>query len=261
MERIAFLVEHTGVRLSGLLNPESLVIRRTAGIRPRFSTGGQLTSAKLSDETLLYTGGGSSELQLDLLFDVTLTGSSIATEDVGELTRPLAELAENSMRQDGVRRPPLVRFVWGKSWNILGVVAAVAERVEFFTASGAPRRSWLRMRLLRVDDTAARQASVPARAAAIPQVGPGTPVPAAQLRVHQVLGGRGQRSSAAGSSGRFDPSRGGAAERLDEIAHREYGDPRYWRVIASLNNIEDPLHIPQGQVLSVPTLSALERPR
>ena len=34
MERIAFLVEHTGVRLACLLNPESLVISRTASRPP-----------------------------------------------------------------------------------------------------------------------------------------------------------------------------------------------------------------------------------
>jgi contractile injection system tube protein len=261
MERIAFLVEHTGVRLACLLNPESLLISRTAGIRQRYSTGGQLTSAKLSDEALLYTGGGRTELQLDLLFDVTLAGSSIATEDVGELTRPLSELAENSMRQNGVRRPPLVRFVWGKSWNILGVVAAVAERMEYFTASGAPRRSWLRMRLLRVDNTSVVQADTPRSPTALPQVVPGTSISPEQLRVHQVLGGRGRRGSDAGSGGTLDPNRGGPAERLDEIAHRQYGDPRYWRVIASLNDIDDPLHIPEGHVLSVPTVSALESQR
>ena len=208
MERIAFIVEHTGARLACLLNPESLVIRRTAGIRPRHSTGGQLTSAGLSDEALLYTGGGSTELQLDLLFDVTLAGSSITTEDVGELTRPLSELAENSMREDGVRRPPLVRFVWGKSWNMLGVVSAVAERVEYFTPSGAPRRSWLRMRLLRVDDTSVGQVRTRPQAT-IPRVPPETPIPPEQLRVHQVLGGRAGRGSAAGAGGNLDPNRGG----------------------------------------------------
>jgi hypothetical protein len=261
MERIAFLVEHTGVRLACLLNPESLVISRTAGIRPRHSSSGQLTSTTLSDEALLYTGGGSTELQLDLLFDVTLAGSSIVTEDVGELTRPLSELAENSMRQDGMRRPPLVRFVWGKSWNILGVVAAVAERVEYFTASGAPRRSWLRMRLLRVDDSSTSQPGLTSPQKALPQVAPGTPIPPEQLRVHQVLGGRARPGAASESGGSPDPGRGGAAERLDEIAQRQYGDPRYWRIIASVNNIDDPLHIPEGQVLSVPTLSALEGQR
>ena len=237
------------------------MIRRTAGIRPRYSTGGQLTSARLSDEALLYTGGGSTELQLDLLFDVTLAGSSITTEDVGELTRPLSELAENSMREDGVRRPPLVRFVWGKSWNMLGVVAAVAERVEYFTPSGAPRRSWLRMRLLRVDDTSVGQVRTPRPQATIPHVAPETPIPPEQLRVHQVLGGTAGRGGAAAAGGSPDPNRGGPAERLDEIAHRQYGDPRYWRVIAAVNNIDDPLRIPEGQILSVPTLSALEGQR
>ena len=252
MERIAFLVEHTGARLACLLNPESLVIRRTAGVLPRYSTGGQLTSARLADDALLYTGGGRTELQLDLLFDVTLAGSSITTEDVGELTRPLSELAENSMRDNGVRRPPLVRFVWGKSWNMLGVVTAVAERLEYFTPSGAPRRSWLRMRLLRVDDASVDQAVKPRPQTTVPHIGPETPIPPEQLRAYQVLGGSAARSDAAAGD------RGGPAERLDEIAHRQYGDPRYWRVIASVNNIDDPLRIPEGQILSVPTLSALE---
>jgi hypothetical protein len=261
MERIAFLVEHTGVRLACLLNPESLIVRRTAGIRPRHSSGGQLTSATLSDEALLYTGGGSTELQLDLLFDVTLAGSSITTEDVGELTRPLSELAENSMRQDGMRRPPLVRFIWGKSWNILGVVAALAERVEYFTSSGAPRRSWLRMRLLRVDEVPIGEAAAPRPQTTIPTVTPETAIPPGQLRVHQVLGGRSRPASAGEPGTGVAAGGGGSAERLDEIAHRQYGDPRYWRVIAAVNNIDDPLRIPEGQVLSVPALSALEQRR
>jgi len=35
MERVAFLIEPEGLRLGALLNPETLVIRRTAGVRPR----------------------------------------------------------------------------------------------------------------------------------------------------------------------------------------------------------------------------------
>jgi len=66
---------------------------------------------------------------------------------------------------------------------------------------------------------------------------------------------------AAAGSGNPDSNRGGSPERIDEIAYRQYGDPRYWRVIAALNNVDDPLRIPEGQILSVPTLSALEGQR
>src|SRR5919199_346831 len=146
MERVAFLIEDTGVRLGCLLNPESLVTRRVAGVRRRRSLSGHLTGVRLADDPLLYTGGGRMELELDLVFDVSLAGSSITSDDVRDLTRPLWDLAENTPSDDGWGRLPVVRFVWGKSWNLPCVVEAVAGRLEYFTAEGAPRRSWLRMR-------------------------------------------------------------------------------------------------------------------
>ena len=143
MERVAFLLEKTGERFGCLLNPESVVVRRLAGVRPRQSTSGPLTGAALKDDPLIYTGGGMTEILLDLLFDVSLGGSTVDTEDVRDLTRRLTELAEGIAGDDKYGQVPLVRFVWGKSWNVLGVVTAIAERLEYFTPSGAPQRSWL----------------------------------------------------------------------------------------------------------------------
>ena len=154
MERVAFLLEHTGQRLSCLLNPSDLVIRRTAGVRPRYSIGGALTGKDLADHPLLFTGGGMTWLELALLFDVSLSDSGTVVEDVRELTGPLWELAENMSNGRDYGRPPLVRLVWGKSWNIPGIVTAVAERLEYFTETGVPRRSWQRMRLHRVKEPA-----------------------------------------------------------------------------------------------------------
>lgn len=153
MERVAFLIEDTNERLGCLLNPESLVIRRAAGVRPARSATGQLTGAGLADDPLLFTGGGRTELDLDLLFDVTFAGSTASTDDVRDLTGPLWRLAENTRSRDGFGRPAAARFIWGKNWNIPGVVVAVAERLEHFTPAGVPRRSWLRLRMLRVADT------------------------------------------------------------------------------------------------------------
>lgn len=250
MERIAFLVERTGERLSGLLNPESVVMRRTSGVHVRQSSGGPLTGARLSDDPLLYTGGGVTELTLDLLFDVTLAGSSTTTEDVRVLTRPLWQLSENTEGDDGLRRPPLVRFVWGKAWNVLGVVSAVAERLEYFTPSGTPQRSWLRLRLQRVDEGSPSPASSEPAEMSVPHVASATDFAPEELQVHEVLGAGGD-----------DEGRGGAAERLDEIAYREYGDPAYWRVLAAVNDVPDPLRVRRGQRLVVPTRTALEAKR
>ena len=153
MERVTFLIEQTGEQLACLLNPESLVLRREAGVRGRESTAGQLTGAGLTDRPLLFTGGGTTEVELDLLFDVSLAGSSISTRNVRDLTGPLWALAENRAETD-YGRPPLVRFIWGKTFNLPGIVVGVAERLERFTSEGIPARSWLRMRFARVDEEA-----------------------------------------------------------------------------------------------------------
>jgi hypothetical protein len=233
MERVTFLVEHTGVRLGCLLNPESVVVRRTAGIRHRQSAGGPLTAMAMTDDPIVFTGGGTTELQLDLLFDVTIAGSSIQTSDVRGLTAPLWELTENQPGDDGYARVPLVRFVWGKSWNIPGVVAAVAERLEFFTPGGAPRRSWLRMRFLRtqmstVDLSALRATAMPMSSVLDSQATPASP--AAEDRVVEVVGDVDETTPGSGT-----------IPRLDTIAQRYLGHPSWWRLIALANDVADPL--------------------
>jgi hypothetical protein len=255
MERVAFLIEKTGARIGCLLNPESLVVRRVAGVRSRRSAGGELTGAGLTDDPLLYTGGGRTELELDLLFDVNLAGSSLTTDDVRDLTRPLVELAENAASDDPYGRPPMVRFVWGKSWNIPGVVTTVAERLEQFTPEGAPQRSWLRMRLVRVSET------LPQTPGAVSPLADGLlsskaleeletlNIPEQSITVHEILGA-GEDEQAT------------AAQRLDEIAAHYYDDrPEFWRVIAWFNHIDDPLRLLAGWLLRIPPVAYLLRAR
>lgn len=243
VERVAFLLEQTGERVGALLNPESLEVRRVAGVRARRSATGPLTGARLLDDPLLYTGGGETELRLDLLFDARLAGSTIATEDVRDLTRPLWQLAENGADGEERGRPPLVRFLWGKAWNLPGVVAAVAERLEQFAVSGAPGRSWLRMRLLRSAEPA-RLAAPPVPGEGLLLLPEGSEVAPDRVVVHELLG-----------SG--EP--GVAGERLEDLAQRYYGNPALWRAIAAYNTIDDPLRIPPGTLLRIPPLSVFTR--
>ena len=127
MERVAFLVDESGTRVDCLLNPETVQVTRLAGVRPRGGPDGPLTGAGLADDPLVFTGGGRTELVLDLLFDVDFVESPARPEDVRALTRPLWMLAENSAVEHGWLRPPLVRLVWGKTWNVPGVITAIAE--------------------------------------------------------------------------------------------------------------------------------------
>ena len=256
MERVAFLIEHTGERIGCLLNPESIVRRRAAGLRRRRSAGGLLTGRGLSDDQLIYTGGGTTEMNLDLLFDVSVSGSTIATEDVRDLTAPLWALAENVPVEDGYGRPPLARFIWGKSWNIPGVIAEVAERLEWFTPEGVPRRSWLRMRMLRVAESQSRPQASRHSNPAIAPIAPIAPAPAVGSPTGASPAAA-VRGAAAADGGRVyevvgESGEGGSSEPLYNIASRNGRSPSWWRVIAEQNGIDDPLRIAPGTQLRVP---------
>jgi hypothetical protein len=204
-----------------------------------------LTGAVLKDDPILYTGGGMTEILLDLLFDVTLAGSTLKTEDVRDLTRPLTALAEGSEGSDGYGQVPLVRFVWGKAWNVPGVVAAVAERLENFTPNGAPQRSWLRMRFLRTSESPGAETEPLGDDLALADLPDEVDVPPEELRFHQMKG--------AGD----DDEGGSGGERLDEIATSHYGNPAWWRVVAAFNKIDNPWKIPAGDLLMIPPDSSV----
>src|SRR2546426_10403439 len=104
MDRVGFLIEDSGERLGCLLNPETLEIMRVAGVKPRRAAGGLFTGKGLRDDPLLFTGGGTTELKMDLLFDVGLAGSSIQSEDVRDLTGAILQLAENQPGAAGLGR-------------------------------------------------------------------------------------------------------------------------------------------------------------
>jgi Contractile injection system tube protein len=271
VERVAFLIEDSGVRIGCLLNPESVVTRRTAGVRARRSIAGPLTGTHLADDPLIYTGGGRTELELDLVFDVALGGSTISSTDVRDLTAPLWQLAENTDAPDGYGKPSLVRFVWGKSWNVPGIIEAVAERLEYFTPEGAPQRSWLRMRLVRVGEPAPTTTPLEGELPAQPPITVDElpPIPPDSLDTHELLAGGGDDGTAPTESEalgvaptpRPAPQSAAYSERLDDLAARYYGDPALWRLLAAYNDIDDPLRMPAGQLLRIPPAALVRRRR
>jgi hypothetical protein len=234
MERVAFIIEASGERVGCLLNPETFEVRRRAGVALVPEDASRLAGRRRRDDPIFFTGGGITELELSLLFDVQLeTAAQAVQPDVRLHSGPLVALAEGST--DGWATPPLVRFVWGKAWNVLGVVVAVSERLERFTTDGVPQRSWLRLRFRRVEEDV-----TPAAA----EEGPPPP----------VLTGLADRPQAEvpppGPAEREVVFQRG--DRLDDLAARTYGDPRLWRWIAWVNGLVDPLRVPPGTVLRLP---------
>ncbi|MFH8251392.1 hypothetical protein ACH3VR_13550 [Microbacterium sp. B2969] len=272
MERVAFIVESTGERISCMLNPEHIVQRRVAGLAPRRTGAGIVSGPAQSDAPLLHTGGGRTELELQLLFDVDLVPAPVlppapppvpaaVTEGVDEIvpeapaapvappppsrdvrdhTRPLWQLAENSAG-DG-RGVEEVRVVLGKKLNVLAVVEAIAERFEKFDASGTPGRSWLSMRLVRVPDPNPPAPETPL-AVTIPDAAAAAAAAAAPAAIHPVIG--------AGPSADGEPAAGG--ETLPEIAARFFsGRAALWRWLADVNLLDDVVWPEPGRELIIP---------
>lgn len=292
MERVTFLVERTGDRIPCLLNPESLEVRRSAGLVRRRGAGGAIIGNPRTDDPLVATGGGITEYELKLLFDVDLLASQSASAfapaaavepapaestpaelegeeataaespdgsgnvseamptpapnppsvDVRTLTQPLWSLAENGEPVAGVLAPQRIRFIWGSSWNVPGVVVAVAERLECFDPRGVPKRSWLNLLLRRVEEELEGGNAPP-------------PPTSPQFEVTSP----GSATDDSGDDSVIVPvdNEGVALTPLHVVAAERYGDPRYNRAIAEYNNLDDLLELVEGQPIRLPPASVV----
>jgi hypothetical protein len=236
MERVAFLIEDTGEHLGCLLNPESVVMTRTAGVEARRSSGGRLTGAGMADDPLLFTGGGRTELRLDLLFDTELAPTEASVIDVRQMTRPIWRLAENSTEVERQRRPPSVRFVWGQAWNIPGIVTEVAERFDRFDADGSPLRSWMRLVFVRIGESADEEGG---EAWELAQRLPAVDLTAPAVGTLPVIGD--------GTTDVGEPTDPTSLPfvnptELGLYSYAAFGTPLLWKPCLQYNNIDDPMH-------------------
>lgn len=229
MERVAFLIERTGDTVACMMNPEGLLRRRAAGLAERRGVGGLIVGGARQDNPLIATGGGVTEIDLELLFDADVAQEGAkaggqSAPDIRKLTEQFWQLSENGAEKDA-QGPPVLRFIWGTAWNVPCSVLFVAERLEHFDANGCPRRSWMSLRLRRVSEE--------------------------QSQKDAKQSGRQQRSCAkqaasAGGTGETSvplDEDGGPLERFDEVAAREYGDPELAWPLAEANGIDDPLTV------------------
>jgi nucleoid-associated protein YgaU len=46
-------------------------------------------------------------------------------------------------------------------------------------------------------------------------------------------------------------------DNLASIAYAEYGDPAHWRPLAAYNGIDDPLRLPNGRTILLPSLEEM----
>jgi hypothetical protein len=143
--------------------------------------------------------------------------------------RPVTDVTEriaSLMQIDAeLHAPPHVSFRWG-ALNFTAVMEKLSQRFTMFRPDGLPVRATLNASFTRYR-TLAEQLDDP------------------------------RRNSADKTKRRIMS----ADDTIWLLADREYGDARYWRLIAKANRIEDPHAIAAGDVLVVPQIADFQSGR
>jgi hypothetical protein len=177
------------------------------------------TNPNFNSPFLKFGGGESASYSLSLFFD---SYSNEPPTDVRVYTNELFALtmrgAGYSMFMLPYAFPPVVQFVWGKITMFAAVVESVQVSFTMFAEDGTPIRAKADVSFLQNDLT---DDIIPAQ----------------------------------NPTSRTDPRKtriAHARQRLDQIAYEEYGDSRFWRVLAEANGMDDPFQLVDGQILIIP---------
>ena len=165
---------------------------------------------------LEFRGGSASSLTMELFFD-----TYEKDQDVRKYTNKIWKLmAIDSQLKDRTTlkgRPPICQFQWGPVKSFKAVITNINQKFTMFKADGTPVRATMTVTFQEVEATGK-----------YPLQNPTT-------------------SSEPGYKARVVKE----GESIDWIAHEEYGDPTLWRVIAETNNLENPIKLTPGQILSI----------
>lgn len=172
-----------------------------------------------------YPDIGVPGLRNPLLQFIRGESKTLATElfldqsDTGEpLEDKLKLLREFVTIQRELHAPPVCRFEWGDT-RFEGVVSEFTEKFSLFDDSGRVLRARVTLKLKEYEP-AGKQA--------------------------QALGRE--------SPDRTRTRTVRAGDRYDAIAAEEYGDAKYWRVLAEANGDDRPRLLAPGTVLTIPPL-------
>lgn len=169
---------------------------------------------------LEFTGGEPATVTLKLFFDTSDTGDDVRTKYTNDLW-DLAMVNKNKIDPETKKgRPPNCTFEWGNAWSFEAVVTSISTNFTMFRSDGTPTRATV--------DISLKQAKDPGK---FPAQNP-TSLGVAGHKRHIVQ----------------------QDESLDFIAFTEYGDARYWRHIADVNGLNDPMRLRAGTVLQLPPL-------
>jgi len=173
-----------------------------------------------------YISSGPQKATLSIFFDEWGSPSGDVSKQVNQLlgwTKPSIE----SVAQHDRPRPAVVAFQWGKNGALADhkwCIESVSATFTMFRSDGTPIRATCDLSLSEYADN-----SIPAQN---PTSG------ARESRRSRILG---------------------QSDSLASVAFSEYGDATLWRALAILNGIDDPMAIPPGTRILVPSAAEARR--
>jgi hypothetical protein len=214
-------------RVTVQFNPETLKVSFANQIVPSSNSGAG--SGERDTAATQFVGKGTTKLSVLLWFDVNavLPQAKAGVTDVRQLTKEVAYfITPQPASQDQTKRvPPAVRFRWG-TFQFDGIVDAMEESLEFFSADGKPQRASVTLSL---SQQAIQFAFAKPAAAGPGGIGLGG--------IDLSIGTRPLVTASAGDS-------------VQQLA-ADLGRAGDWQAIAAANGIDNPRQLQPGQLLDL----------
>ncbi len=250
-------VNGTEVKVPCHFNPSEIAVSKTVSYTDNPVIGMNLPKVE-------FKQGEPMSITLNLWFDSTTTA---AQENIRKVTDKLWKfvLVDTSVKDTASQksRPPEVTFTW-EQFTFSGVVTQMTHTYVLFSELGSPLRAKVAITIKQVEDTqiAAIQTSTAGnllRAARLGSallsgsVGAGLAMGSAAA---SAAASNSNSSSSSSPSTTNSSSNGGAGvvaqegTRIDHVAVATTGDASNQRKVAENNNIDNPMKLPKGQVIS-----------
>jgi nucleoid-associated protein YgaU len=173
-----------------------------------------------------FTGAEPCKLTLEMFFDASGKQDGSVVKAVEELFACTVPTEESAGQKKP--SPPLVVLHWGAIASFPAFVTSVSAKYTVFASNGTPIRATCSVGMEEMPGAERPQNPTSGALSA--------------RRSHQLVEG----------------------DSLASLAYREYGDPALWRLLAEVNDIDDPARLRPGTTLVVPALADVgmrDRPR
>lgn len=217
LEKAEIVNVDTGDRHKCLFNPSSYTFDKKNNWPVDQKAG-----ANVSQTT--FGGGEPATLAMELFFDTyadAAPGSKpadVRTTYTDKLWNLMLVNPKKKDKKNKKGRPPIVRFVWGRTWAFEGVILSQNQKFTMFLADGIPVRATVTVSFRQSKD----EANI--------------------AKQNPTSGGIGGDRVWTVTDG----------DTLGWIAHAEYGDTSLWRLIAEANHLEQVRHLTPGMTLVIP---------